>query len=182
MKLEVEQKFAVRDPAALVARVAALGAVFGPPQSQVDRYFNHASRDFAQTDEALRIRTVGDENFITYKGPKLDQTTKTRRELELPIGSVDAGRGFTELLLALSFRPVADVRKSRRTCGLQWNNFPVEVVLDEVQGLGTFMEIEVVIAPEHVEAAKSAVINLAQHLGLQDSERRSYLELLLQQS
>ena len=42
-------------------------------------------RDFAQTDEALRIRTVGDTSFVTYKGPKLDATTKTRRELELPL-------------------------------------------------------------------------------------------------
>ena len=52
---------------------------------EVDRYFNHPARDFAETDEALRIRRIGPVNRITYKGPRVDTVTKTRQELELPL-------------------------------------------------------------------------------------------------
>ena len=85
MHIEVEQKFRATHSAELLARLERMGAVFAEPVVQVDLYFAHPARDFAQTDEALRIRRVGERNFVTYKGPKLDAMTKTRRELELPL-------------------------------------------------------------------------------------------------
>ena len=93
MKLEVEQKFAVPDLGQLQTRLLELGAKAGEPQLQVDQYFAHPARDFAQTDEALRIRRIGQSNFVTYKGPKIDATTKTRRELELPLVLFGLGHG-----------------------------------------------------------------------------------------
>ena len=68
---EVELKFRVADLPAVEGRLAALGARFAAPVEQVDRYFAHPARDFAQTDEALRLRRVGDEIAITWKGPRL---------------------------------------------------------------------------------------------------------------
>ena len=81
MHIEVEQKFRAAHSPELLARLQRLGATIEEPIEQIDQYFAHPVRDFAQTDEALRIRRVGDLNFVTYKGPKLDSTTKTRREL-----------------------------------------------------------------------------------------------------
>src|ERR1700688_1176895 len=103
MHFEVEQKFRIREPAAWLANLKARHGL-GEPEVQVDRYYAHPARDFAQTDEALRIRRIGQANYVTYKGPKLDTTTKTRRELELPLAPGDAGAaGFAELLEALGF-------------------------------------------------------------------------------
>ena len=46
----------------------------------------------------------GGRSFVTFKGPKLDTTTKTRREIELPLDSNDAdGLKFAELLQSLGF-------------------------------------------------------------------------------
>src|SRR5688572_12433222 len=107
MQYEVEQKHRVEDVAALVAQLVQRGVTLDPPVTQADQYFSHPARDFAKTDEALRIRTAGECSFVTYKGPKLDTTTKTRRELELPLHPEDAeGTKFAELLAALGFRPV----------------------------------------------------------------------------
>src|SRR6188472_3846060 len=132
--LEVEQKFRVADLTAFAARLAERGVTFGEPQLQVDSYFNHPSRDFSQTDEALRIRQVGASNYVTYKGPKLDATTKTRREIELPISPGEpAAAQFGELLVALGFRPVAAVRKLRRKATLSHAGRQIEVVLDDVE-------------------------------------------------
>src|SRR5262245_49585825 len=85
MNFEVEQKHRVDDPDALIQTLATRGAALGPAIEQADTYFAHPSRDFAKTDEALRIRMVAGDGVVTFKGPKLDATTKTRREIELPI-------------------------------------------------------------------------------------------------
>jgi adenylate cyclase class 2 len=179
-EFEVEQKFALADQEKLIQELSSLGAVFGSADEQIDRYFAHPSRDFARTDEALRIRQTPEGNFITYKGPKLDQETKTRRELELPLPAGREGaEAFAALLKALGFRPVAEVRKRRRRAELTWQGFPVEISLDEVEGVGRFVELEVAAGRETLDSARSAVAALAQHLGLVHGERRSYLELLL---
>ena len=70
---------------ALEARLASLGASWHGVSEQVDRYFNHPSRDFTVTDEALRLRSTPAGVAVTWKGPRLDTTAKTRREIELPL-------------------------------------------------------------------------------------------------
>ena len=181
MKLEVEQKHRADDPAALEKLLAARGVAIGPPEVQSDRYFAHPARDFARTDEALRIRTIGDRSFVTYKGPKIDQTTKTRRELELPLDSGDAdGALFGQLLAALGFSPVAAVRKVRRKFQIDSDGLSVEGALDAVDDVGTFVELEIVAADDGLDRARRAIARLAEELALGPSERRSYLELLLE--
>lgn len=180
MQFEVEQKHRVDDAGKLVAQLGERGVVIEPPVVQVDQYFAHPARDFARTDEALRIRTVGGESFVTYKGPKLDAATKTRREIELPLDPHDTdGSRFGELLAALGFKPVATVRKERRSFELRTDAHAVAGALDEVDGLGAFVELELIADAAGLEAAKRAVGKLADELELGPSERRSYLELLL---
>lgn len=180
MAWEVEQKFVVGDLAAVQQALTAVGATWEGPISQADRYWNHPSRDFALTDEALRLRQIGEQNFITYKGPRYDATTKTREELEFPLPD---GRHVPEQLgqifAALGFRRVATVRKRRLPGTLEWEGQVVHIALDEVEGLGTFAEIEVVVDAEGIEQAKSVVEAVAKQANLTQVERRSYLELLL---
>jgi adenylate cyclase class 2 len=181
MQYEVEQKFRVNDLGAIDEKLRQLGAADGPAIVQIDCYFRHPSRDFEQTDEALRIRTVGNKHWITYKGPKIDPETKTRRELELPIG---AGQqtidGFTELLEAVGFSQVRKVRKTRRSFQLTWQGAEIDGAIDTVDGLGQFVELEIVVDQAGVETAREQIQSLAGELGLTVSERRSYLEMLLQ--
>jgi adenylate cyclase class 2 len=187
---EVEQKFRVTAPAALEARLVALAARFRDPVEQVDRYFAHPCRDFVKTDEALRLRRVGDEVAVTWKGPRIDSATKTRRELELGLGEVPALPGgprggqatldrWTELLEALGFRPVRDVAKRRRTARVLWQGTEVEAALDTVAGLGEFLELELQAAQGEVPLATASIESLARELGCGEPERRSYLELVI---
>ena len=180
MHFEVERKFRVTDAAEVQRRLEQLGARFEPPIEQSDLYFAHPARDFAQTDEALRIRRVGERNFVTYKGPKVDPTTKTRRELELPLSpGAAAALDFGDLLTALGFRPVREVRKTRRIASVPWQGQHVEAALDEVAGLGQFVELEIQAEQAELNSARAALAALAAALGLTGDERRSYLELLL---
>lgn len=164
-----------------MARLAKRGATLGPPVMQSDQYFAHPARDFARTDEALRIRTVGGASFVTYKGPKVDATTKTRHELELPLDSSDeGGRKFGELLSALGFVPVAVVRKERRAFRLDSAGRRVEGAFDVVDGLGAFVELELSTDEAGLDEARRIVGALATELELGRGERRSYLEMLFE--
>jgi adenylate cyclase class 2 len=180
MNYEVEQKHRVDDAAALIERLTRRGVAIEPPTVQSDRYFAHPSRDFAQTDEALRIRTTGGHSLVTYKGPKIDTTTKTRRELEFALHDDDVdGSLFAELLTALGFRPVATVRKCRRKFYISHTGREVEGAIDEVDGVGTFVELELGADEASLDQTKRIIRELATELQLEPLERRSYLEMLL---
>ena len=184
---EVELKFAVSQRAALERRLVGMGGELAEPQEQVDRYFAHPCRDFAQTDEALRLRRVGDSVAITWKGPRIDATTKTRREIELDLAREPAAAGagltlasWTELLEALGFRRVLEVAKRRQPVRVVWQGAEVDVALDTVAVLGEFLELEIMAEQGEVPAARARLESLASELGLSAPERRSYLELILQ--
>src|SRR5947209_14317097 len=112
--LEIEMKFHVEDFRSIEQTLRQWQAAARERREDADRYFNAPDRDFAQTDEALRIRSIGTKNFITYKGPKTDAQTKTRTELEIPLPEgVEARDNFQQLLGHLKYRFVALVEKRR---------------------------------------------------------------------
>ena len=176
--LEVELKFALADAAGFRRRLEEAGARAGVAVQQHDAYFNHPARDFAATDEALRVRTVGGASRITYKGPKPGGAAKTRFELELPLADATAD-GWRDLLRRLGFGAVAEVRKRRTPFALAWRGRRFELSIDEVDGLGVFAEVETLAADAARDEAAGDVAALAAALGLADPEPLSYLELLL---
>ena len=84
MAIEVELKFPLPDRSLVEQKLSKLEQSNRSSTTQVDCYYAHPCRDFAVTDEALRLRRVGDVNYITYKGPKLDSATKTRARSSWP--------------------------------------------------------------------------------------------------
>ena len=181
MHLEVEQKFRVVSHPDVRTRLEAIGAAPIGSEEQADLYLLHPGRNFAKTDEALRLRRIGEENYITYKGPKLDQTTKTRREIELPLPPGDeAFEKFAELLEALGFGRVATVRKTREKWQLTSHGHVVEIALDKVSGVGNFVELEISADEAGLEAARQTLTEIASELALTEATRRSYLEMWLE--
>lgn len=182
-RFEVEQKFWVDDLALLRRQLVERGVVLDPPLEESDHYFAHPARNFAETDEALRIRNKQGKVFLTYKGPKLDLPTKTRHEIELPLGEGEpVAIQWRGLLETLGFRPVAEVRKRREKGRIPHADRVVEISLDDVVGLGTFAELEVIVAADDLAQAQTVIISLAGLLGLSKVERRSYLGLLLERT
>jgi adenylate cyclase class 2 len=178
--LEVEVKYAGADFAALEGRLRRWGATEAPPRTDADYYFNAPDRDFAATDEALRLRRIGEQNFVTYKGPKRDALTKTRTEIEVALApGAAAADDFSRLLVHLGYRPVAVVRKARRIFHIHRDGFSMEITLDDVEEVGRFAELEIQAPEEQLDAAREVVLRTAAELGLTAGERRSYLELLL---
>lgn len=172
--IEVEVK--ARAKPETLERIKALGANFLKEENHIDIYFNSSIRDFRKTDEALRIRIKEEGARLTYKGPKLDIETKSRKELTVKI---DSAERMAEILTSLGFVPSAKVIKRRTKYALG----DVTFALDDVQGLGLFLEVEVeAIGDANLEDQRTKVISILSQIGLGESIRKSYLELLTEKS
>ena len=171
MMMEVEVKTACVDPEGLRQKVLAMGGIFRGRYQQSDVYYAHPCRDFAVTDEALRIRTQPGLVQMHYKGPKIDSSTKTREELGIFLPDSEA---MADILDRLGFRPVMTVRKDREVYLIR----EIEVCLDRVEGLDTYVELET--SGDDLDDARKRLLDLMAELSLEGSERRSYLELLLE--
>ena len=178
---EVEQKHRVDDVAALVERAGrarrdarAAGRAVGPilrpsgPRLCADR--RSAANSHGRRQE-----------FVTYKGPKLDATTKTRRELELPL----ARRRCRRLAVCRTAcrrwasRPCRPSARRRRPFHIDIEGSDVEGALDEVDGVGTFVELELQADDANLDDAQASHSPVGRRAELGPSERRSYLEMLL---
>ena len=166
--IEVEVK--ARAPDDMAKRIAALGATLLVVENHHDLYFNSPQRDFRCSDEALRIRIKEEGARLTYKGPKLDQTTKSRLERTVKI---DDPQQMEQILSALGFVLSAEVRKKRA----KYSYEDVVLALDEVEGLGSFVEVEAEGEGDYEEQRRK-VLSTMSKLGLHESIRSSYLELL----
>src|SRR5260370_28294208 len=82
--LEIEQKYANADFAAIERRLAQWGVTGHEDEEESDDYFNAPDRDFKQTDEAFRLRRIGGNNFLTNKGPKRQPRAKIRPDRGVP--------------------------------------------------------------------------------------------------
>jgi adenylate cyclase class 2 len=171
-------------------RLRELDADPGETRRQRDVYYDAPHREFAETDEALRIRretttnggdthreasTDGESIRLTYKGPLLDDDSKTRTEHETGVADGDELAGVLD---GLGFDPAATVEKRRE----YWRFEEFTVALDAVEGVGEFVEIErEVDAEDAIDPTREAAIGTLARLGLDaaDQVRTSYLGLLL---
>lgn len=178
--LEIEMKFPAPLLEDLKKNLQQSQATFRETILEADHYYNAPDRDFRRTDEALRLRRIGEKNFATYKGPKQGGPAKTRKEIEFALrdGSQSA-QDFCRLMEHLGYRPVAVVRKQRSTYELERAGFHLEICLDEVDQVGRFVEIEIVTPEDRRPEAENVLTQFADELGLKDQERRSYLQLLV---
>jgi adenylate cyclase class 2 len=182
--LEIEMKFPVRDFGRIQTILLGWHARREEVVEEADHYYNAPDRDFAVTDEALRIRCIGEVNFITYKGPRQggrqSQGAKTRTEIELPLEKgKEVAEGFCRLLTHLGYRAVAVVRKQREIHHFEREGFSLQVCLDKVGRLGTFVEVEIVAPEEKKALAQEMLLQVTKDLELEGNERRSYLEMFL---
>jgi len=174
MAMEVEVKAYAEDLKKIEARIREMGAEPTWEGDQVDTYYNHPKRDFAKTDEALRIRKEKDRNALTYKGPKVDNLSKTREEIQFSIENAEAAG---TMLIKLGFSVSCVVKKHRKKFKLG----ELKISLDSVEDLGDFVEVEALdtnISEHEVSEVRDRIIVIMDELGLVKRERTSYLELL----
>src|SRR5208337_5362003 len=133
--LEVELKVRIPSLDPVREELTRKNAKFCGRVHEHDIYYNAPHRDFALTDEAVRVRYTDDRAVVTYKGPKIRKYgLKAREELNF---AVESGKGFETMLDRLGFTKTTEVNKWRETYRMD----RAAISLDSVDELGPFAEI-----------------------------------------
>ncbi len=171
MNIEVEIKIEIGDIDKIREKVAKIGKLI-KAINQVDEYYIPSHRDFfaqkPHPTEWLRIRTNPDKVVFEYDlsiNKKADGEQECAEEYETEISNVEE---FRKILGFLNFTKVVTVDKQRE----YWDCGDIEVALDNVKGLGTFIEAEAKGDFKTLTDAKTACVNFLENLGIKDVENK----------
>ncbi len=191
--IEVEIKVKISDPNVIRKKFEDFNGVYKLSLQHEDTYFNMPKglRDFKATDEALRLRKSIEFNredkmmaqksnyFITYKGKKIDKSTKTREEIEVKINEIE---DMKNLLKLLGFREVFTIVKERELYDFKFKDTRIEALIDYIPILEQhFVEVELITESyENVDENKEILFQFLENFGIKkhESVRKSYLELI----
>lgn len=174
MRKEIELKYRVDNFDSLISKV---GNPTGT-HNQTDIYYAHPCKDFLETGEWLRLRYGGDPlvSFyceLTYKGAR---NGASRIELD-----VSVQRDMEKILDLLGFSVLIKVVKKRQPTKGYWSGSNlVSIFLDEVDGLGKFVELEIISHNDaFTEKCTEDLYKAAEVFGLKDEVKMGYAEMML---
>ncbi len=177
---EIELRYRLGDEAevnALEKTILNQGFELEGTLEQEDIYYSSKHKDFIESEECLRIRTVDGQSEVTWKPPSTadmkDADEFWKEEVDLQIGSQN--ETARKMLNALDFFEVATVKKLRRSfVGPEG----VEVSVDVVIGVGAFVELE--LKHHDPDYGKHLIRAVAESLGLTAKEicRTPYRDLV----
>lgn len=183
--IEIEVKLRIKDVAVLEKKLLEQGYKLIETLRETDTYFDGGINGIKKSGQALRVRrtfncvTGKEQSAITFKGEKIDAVSMARLELETV---VESGEVAERILCALGFYPVqpivVKIRKILR-------NGDICACLDDVQGLGTFLELEIMAESEEARpAALERIAGILNNIGytMDDTTRMSYLSQLQEQA
>ncbi|MFX1391248.1 MAG: class IV adenylate cyclase [Promethearchaeota archaeon] len=191
--IEVEIKVRIPDPQKIREKFEEYNGIYKISLIHEDTYFNMPKglRDFKKTDEALRVRKSVQFNkrdkskikitsfYFTYKGKKIDNATKTRKEIEIKIEDIDK---MISILKELGFQEVLTVKKERELYEFEYKFYFLEVLIDYLPILDQyFIEVEFLLDSEdNVNEIKDILFDFLSLFNIKKEEsiRKSYLELI----
>lgn len=180
MSMEYEAKVKVEDLDVVEKRLLAVGAHIVDVVEEEDLYIDLGPCiDMASRDIALRVRTyrsiVSNKRMceLTYKGPRISRDLKVRKEITL---AIDDGYRALEIFRELGFERHIAIHKRRKI----YRYGAAKISLDDVEGLGKFVEIEVG-GIDSVESFREILMKTLDILNLpKELVPKSYLELILE--
>lgn len=179
---ECEIKIPIKDLETIEQNLRELGAVLISYREEYDYYIDtRPCIDLLSSDSALRVRVSRDINNgntyheLTFKGPREEQGfAKVRMELSVLVN--DATK-LLEILSALGFKIVTTIFKKRKI--YQYGDY--RIYLDDVEGLGKFIEIEFIVDKNKASLALNRILYIVEKLNMpKDFITKSYLELILE--
>jgi predicted adenylyl cyclase CyaB len=171
MGLEIEAKMRVEDLKEIERRLKSAGAKPIVTRIEDNIFFDYPDGALRGADKGLRIRanrnlkTGRVEQVVTFKGPRRPGKLKSRPEFEFTVDNPKAAiAAFKGLGLVISVR----FKKHRSS----WMLGGCRVELDELKGIGHFVEIEGPGAEKIMRVRK--LLGLDQH----DLIRESYAAMV----
>jgi len=160
---EVEVKARLKDRNAVMKKLQDLGCKFGGELHQVDRIFAPIGTPYPDVPmgaTVLRVRKQNDKYFFTLKIPQSSHQDCIEREMEITDGEM-----MVEIFELMKWDKLPTVDKKR----IKTNFQDMEIVLDHVENLGEFIEVEKIVTHEDHEDRKKVqreLIDFLETLGV----------------
>lgn len=161
--MEIEAKIKLKDLRKLHASLKSAGAIFDGCSFERNWLFDHPEQTLAKQDKLLRVRQDRKAS-LTFKGPRHPSEYKKRGELELEFPDASSA---SSLLRAVGFDEWFYYEKIREV----WRLDNSEIDVDELPGLGLFVEVEGP-SDEDIEAVRKRLKLPRDYINI------SYVELL----
>jgi predicted adenylyl cyclase CyaB len=175
MTFEVELKARLHNPAAVEAKAAELGRLKKETFKE-DVYFRRKGDTAVVPKDRYRLRREAGQAVVTFKEKINAGGTEVNHETEF---TVDNAFAFFQFAHRFGFEPFVVKRKKSRV--YQIGRASVE--LNEVEHLGHFVEIEILVEKEsETPFARTEIARTFTQLGLDtpDLETRYYVQMLQQ--
>ncbi|MFA5777993.1 MAG: class IV adenylate cyclase [Candidatus Paceibacterota bacterium] len=159
MKYEVEVKARVKNFDEIIPKLKELGCVLSEPIMQDDYIFNQKGIDLYKGHgdlSVLRIREQDKKIIFTLKKNRSNELDCIEKEIE-----VNDKNTLKEIIELLGFESNVEVHKKR----IKTNYKDYEICLDEVDGLGTYIEVEK-MSDEDGEKVQEELFGFLQTLGI----------------
>jgi len=134
--LEIEVKIRILDLKKTHDKLLSLGASFIKPRYfEENILYDFPKKTLTKKNQALRLRSVGKKNILTYKGePQKSRKFKIRNEFET---QVKDKKQTKKILSSLGFKQVFVYQKYRT----EYKTKSLKICLDETKA-GKFLELE----------------------------------------
>jgi len=144
---EIEVKASLSDARRVEQELQKLGAIFSAPVKQIDTVYTKITGnvdEYLKNDHFVRIREKSDGRYIfTVKVPKAVRENLAKIEHET---EVKDAKELEQCLFLMGYKLSNKVIKIRRTTKVK----DYEINIDNVDELGSFIEIEKMIENERV--------------------------------
>ncbi|MEK7608241.1 MAG: class IV adenylate cyclase [Patescibacteria group bacterium] len=167
MRKEIEVKARVQNLEVIAKELARRGCVLSDPIEQRDIIFVDSSygefEKFHPKKNLLRIRNAKGKFIFTIKQPQSNELDSIERETEIA-----NPEEMEQALLLMGYHERVRVSKIRKTAKYQnW-----EICLDEVEGIGSFVEIEELTDDKaNPDEIQRRILEFLKSLGVKEEDR-----------
>lgn len=161
---EIELKFKVENPKNVISFLERNNCHLSDINSQNDTIYVQNLDNVESTEGSvwLRVRKSNDRVELNYK--KQSAKLSESEEIEFEVSSYEKANLFLE---ALGFKKWVEVNKKRQYTKYQDYN----ICLDEVEHLGTFVEIEVLVSEQNETDYEEKILEVAKIMGINPDNR-----------
>ena len=165
MKKEIEVKARLKNIEALINKLSVLGVLLSEPVRQEDTIYTNLPdgefADFKPGVNFLRIRKSGGKVLFTLKQSFVNELEGIEKELE-----ISNEKEMEDILSLLGYHQAVKVIKTRRKA--KYKDY--EICLDEVEALGSFIEVEK-LTDEDSEKVQNEMFDFLISLGIEKADR-----------
>ena len=161
---EIELKFKVDNLDALINKLKEEQCEISTVKMQNDTIYVQNLDDIESKEGSvwLRVRKENDKIELNYK--KQSKKKMESEEIEFEVSSYELANQF---LKALGYLPWVEVNKKRRYSKYKEYN----ICIDEVERLGSFIELEILVDKDNKEDYELALLEVAKKLGINPDKR-----------